>query len=162
MGRPLRKIADRDQRRGDIEGVLARRFGLDIPVIALTANDLERATNLAHRMVCEFGMNERLGPRTYGRRDREIFLGRDFMRERNYSEQTAQRIDEEVQKIIDGCFRRALGLLTRNKSRLVKLAGALLEREALDGDEVDQLLKVGGGAAVPAAARTGTAPARQG
>jgi cell division protease FtsH len=126
------------------------------------ANDLERATNLAHRMVCEFGMNDRLGPRTYGRRDREIFLGRDFMRERNYSEETAQRIDEEIQKIIDGCFKRAVDLLTKNKKRLLKLANALLEREVLDGEEVDRLLKTGGGAAVASAARTGSAPAAKG
>ena len=126
------------------------------------ANDLERATNLAHKMVCEFGMNDRLGPRTYGRRDREIFLGRDFMRERNYSEQTAERIDQEMQKIIDGCFNRAVGLLTKNKSRLLKLANALLEREVLDGEEVNRLFKGGGGAALAPAARTGSAPARQG
>jgi cell division protease FtsH len=118
------------------------------------ANDLERATVLAHRMVCEFGMNERLGPRTFGRRDREIFLGRDFLRERNYSEETAERIDEEVQRIIASCYRRAVGLLRKNRDKLVRLAEALLEREVLDGEEVARLMKSGGGAAVPAAARS--------
>jgi len=67
-----------------------------------------------------------------------------------------------MQKIIDGCFNRAVGLLTKNKSRLLKLANALLEREVLDGEEVNRLFKGGGGAALAPAARTGSAPARQG
>jgi len=118
------------------------------------ASDLERATVLAHRMVCEFGMNDKLGPRTFGRRDREIFLGKDFMRERNYSEETAELIDREVKEIIDRSYRRACELLRKNRDRLTRLANNLLEREVLDGAEVDLLLKgKGSGAAVPAAAR---------
>ncbi|MEK7475169.1 MAG: ATP-dependent zinc metalloprotease FtsH [Candidatus Coatesbacteria bacterium] len=120
------------------------------------ASDLERATTLAHRMVCEFGMSRSLGPRTFGRKDREIFLGRDFMRERNYSEETAERIDQEIQSIIRLSYARALGLLRKNRDRLVRLAEKLLEKEVLDGEEVTVLLKgvATGGSAVPAAART--------
>ncbi len=126
------------------------------------SNDLERATNLAHRMICEFGMNDRLGPRTFGRKDREIFLGRDFTRERNYSEETAEAIDEEVRKIIAGSYDRAMGLLRKNRDKLIRLSNALLEREVLDGDEVDHILKGrgGNGTAVlsPAMARSATKP----
>src|SRR5207247_9899994 len=87
-------------------------------------------------------------------KDREIFLGRDFVRERNYSEETAERIDNEVQKIITTCYDRAVGLLRRNRERLARLANALLEREVLDGDEVNRVLKGGSGAALPALARS--------
>jgi len=143
----------------DITMLLGGRAAEEVVVKDITtgaANDLERATGVAHRMVCEFGMNEQLGPRTFGRRDREIFLGRDFMRERNYSEETAKRIDQEVHKIISTCYERAMDLLKRNRARLTRLANALLEREILDGAEVDELLKghVTGGAAVPVAARS--------
>ena len=110
------------------------------------SSDLERATNHAHRMVCEFGMNEKLGPRTLGRRDREIFLGRDFMREKNYSEDTAKQIDKEVKDIVTACYDRAFALLKANRARLVRLAEKLLEKEVLDGEEVNNLLRGGNGA----------------
>lgn len=143
----------------DITVLLGGRAAEEVVLKDVTtgaANDLERATSLAHRMVCEFGMNSHLGPRTFGRRDREVFLGRDFVRERNYSEDVAEQIDHEIQKIIGGCYSRALALLKKNRDRLKRLAGALLEREALDGAEVDAILKGGSvvGAAVPVAART--------
>ena len=107
-------------------------------------------------MVCEFGMNAKLGPRTFGRRDREVFLGRDFVRERNYSEQTAEQIDQEIHKIISNCYQQAVSLLKRNRERLKRLALALLEREVLDGEEVNRLLKgrPAAGVAVPIAARS--------
>jgi cell division protease FtsH len=141
----------------DIAMMLGGRAAEELVFHDLTtgaASDLERATVLAHRMVCEFGMNDKLGPRTFGRRDREIFLGKDFMRERNYSEETAEMIDREVKEIIDRSYRRACELLRKNRDRLTRLANNLLEREVLDGAEVDLLLKgKGSGAAVPAAAR---------
>jgi len=148
----------------DIAMLLGGRAAEEIMLKDFTtggASDLERATILAHRMVCEFGMNKKLGPRTFGRKDREIFLGRDFMRERNYSEETAERIDQEIQVIIRTSYARAINLLRKNRDRLVRLAEALLDREVLDGAEVDILLKgvPAGGSAVPAAARSATKPA---
>ncbi len=143
----------------DITVLLGGRAAEDVILKDQTtgaANDLERATSLAHRMVCEFGMTDLLGPRTFGRRDREVFLGRDFMRERNYSEETAEQIDHEVHRIITSCYQKACGLLKKNRDRLKRLAVALLEREVLDGDEVNALLRkeAGAGAAVPVAARS--------
>jgi len=142
----------------DISVMLGGRVAEELVMKDVTtgaANDLDRATNLAHRMVCEFGMSDAMGPRTFGRRDREIFLGRDFLRERNYSEETAEEIDREVMKIISSCYDRACKLLKKNRERLVRLASALLEREVLDGEAVNTLLKAGGGggSAVALAAR---------
>jgi len=103
-------------------------------------NDLEVATNYAHRMVCEFGMSKRLGAATFGKRDSEVFLGRDIMREKNYSEETAELIDEEVRKILDEGYSRAKQILGEGLDKLKTLAQRLLEKEVLDGDEVRALL----------------------
>jgi len=99
-------------------------------------NDLEVVTEWARRMVCEFGMSEKLGHLTFGRRHQQIFLGRDITEERNYSEQTAQEIDKEVRDIISGCYKRAKDTLSENKDKLIKLAQALIEKEVLDVKEV--------------------------
>jgi cell division protease FtsH len=98
-------------------------------------------------MVCEFGMSDRLGTLTYGKRERQVFLGRDLFEERNYSEQTAVLIDEEIRRIIDDCHGRARQELTTHRVQLDQLAGALLEKEVLDGEEVKQIT---GLATVPA------------
>ena len=103
-------------------------------------NDLEIATDIAHKMVCEYGMSDELGPRTFGKRDQEIFIGRDLLKEKNYSEETSRKIDDEVKKIIDTCYEKAKMLLKDNKEKLEKLANALLEREVLDGAEVDKIV----------------------
>jgi len=103
-------------------------------------NDLEIATRAARRMVCEYGMSEKLGHLTFGHRPQQIFLGRDILDEKNYSEQTAVLIDQEVRKIIDDCFAQAKKLLTDNIDNLKKLAGSLLEREVMDSKEVRKLL----------------------
>ena len=105
-------------------------------------NDLETATELARRMVCEFGMSERLGNLTYGRRERQMFLGRDLFEERNYSEQTAVLIDEEIRKVVDACYERARGVLKDHREQLDRLATTLLEREVLDGEDVKRLVGV--------------------
>jgi cell division protease FtsH len=99
-------------------------------------NDLEVATQIARRMVCEFGMSEKMGHLTFGRRDHQIFLGRDLGEERNYSENTAKMIDEEVKRIIDESYRKATSELTAHMHQLKKLAETLLEREVLDAEEV--------------------------
>ncbi len=104
-------------------------------------NDIERATNLAHKMVCEWGMSDRLGPLAYGAKEEEIFLGREITRSKNYSETTAVAIDEEVKKIITSGMQRAETILSENITVLHNLAGALLEREILDGDEIDKIIK---------------------
>ncbi len=103
-------------------------------------NDLETATAMARRMVCEFGMSERLGSLTYGKRERQMFLGRDLFEERNYSEQTAVLIDEEVRRLVDTAYERARQALLAHRTQLDRLAQALLEKEVLDGEEVKRLV----------------------
>jgi cell division protease FtsH len=103
-------------------------------------NDLERATALARQMVCEWGMSG-MGPLTFGKRDEQVFLGREITQQRTYSEATAIRIDLEVQSLISESYDRAKRLIQDNSDGLTRVAEALLEREVLDGDEVDALLE---------------------
>jgi len=103
-------------------------------------NDLERATKIARQMVTEFGMSETLGPITLGRKEHQIFLGRDISEQRDYSEEIANKIDKEVRKIIESAYSKAKDILTKNKSKLKKVARNLMERETLDGKELDNLL----------------------
>ena len=105
-------------------------------------NDLEMATQMARRMVTQFGMSERLGHVTLGRREGLIFLGRDIMEEKNYSEETARLIDEEVKKIVDEAYNKAKNILQQNLEKLKVLSSALLEKEVLDGEEVKRLLGI--------------------
>jgi ATP-dependent metalloprotease FtsH len=103
-------------------------------------NDLQRATELAKQMVCEYGMSS-LGTRTFGRKDRQIFLGRDIAELKDYGEKTADAIDTEIEKLIDECHARAREILGKNKDHLVKLADTLIEKESLEGDELAALLE---------------------
>jgi len=105
-------------------------------------NDLEMATQLARRMVTQFGMSDRLGNVTLGRREGLIFLGRDIMEEKNYSEETARLIDQEVKAIVDEGYTKAKNLLQQNLDKLKLLSGSLLEKEVLDGEEVKRLLGI--------------------
>ncbi|HXX64475.1 MAG TPA: ATP-dependent zinc metalloprotease FtsH [Bacteroidota bacterium] len=104
-------------------------------------NDIERATELARKMVCEWGMSEKLGPLAYGQRDEEIFLGRQITRHRNFSEDTAISIDEEIKKIVTNGMKRAEKILSDNLDTLHRLAAALLEREILDAGEIDTIIR---------------------
>lgn len=104
-------------------------------------NDLELATQLARRMVTQFGMSDKLGNITLGRREGLVFLGRDIVEERNYSEETARLIDEEVKKIVDGAYAKAKDLLQKNSDKLKILSDALMEKEVLDGEEVKRLIE---------------------
>ena len=104
------------------------------------SDDLEKATHYAQAMVCELGMSEKLGNLTFGKKDRQVFLGRDLMREKDYSEQTAVLIDNEVRSIVDGCYARARDLITEHQDKLRTLADALLEKEVLESDEIRQLV----------------------
>ena len=105
-------------------------------------NDLEVATGMARRMVTQFGMSARLGNLTLGRREGLVFLGRDIMEEKNYSEQTAHVIDEEVKQITDDAYNKALELLKNNQDKLRLLSNSLLEKEVLSGDEVKKILGI--------------------
>jgi len=104
-------------------------------------NDIERATEIARKMVCEWGMSDRLGPLTFGKKEEEIFLGREIAKHRDYSEQTAIEIDAEVRRIVMEAADRSHRILSENKDKLHRLADALLEREILDGDEIDRIMK---------------------
>jgi len=103
-------------------------------------DDIERATTLARKMVTEYGMSDKLGPRTFGHREEPIFLGREITEQRNYSEKVAREIDEEVHKIIKYAYEVAKKVLTENKKRLIYLAQTLLVQETLEGEELSSLL----------------------
>jgi len=104
-------------------------------------NDLERATDLARKMVCEWGMSERLGPMTFGKKEEQIFLGRDFTQLQDYSEGTAVEIDKEVRQLIHESYERAKNLLTNNMRILHRMAEALLEKESIDGADIEEIVK---------------------
>jgi len=104
-------------------------------------NDLERATKIARQMVTEYGMSEVIGPITLGRKEHQVFLGKDISEDRNYSDEIAFQIDKEVEKIIDNAYTLAKEILTKNKRRLKKIATTLLEKETLEGKDLDNLLK---------------------
>jgi cell division protease FtsH len=104
-------------------------------------NDIERATEIARKMVCEWGMSDKLGPLAYGAKEEELFLGREITRTRNFSEQTAVFIDQEVKAIINRSMKRAEKILRENLKTLHRLSSALLEREILDSEEIDKILR---------------------
>jgi len=137
----------------DIANLLGGRVAEEVvygEVWTGATNDLERVTRIARAMVCEYGMSERLGTLALGRRSHNPFLGRDYNDERNYSEEVAKMIDEEVRSIVDAQHRRATEILTINRAKLDKVVVALLERETLNREE---FLAVMEGAALPELAR---------
>jgi cell division protease FtsH len=103
-------------------------------------NDIERATATARKMVCEWGMSETLGPATFGKKEEAIFLGREFAQHQDYSEATAIEIDKEVRRILDKAYKTGTDIISANKASLDKIARKLLERETLEGWEVNQIL----------------------
>ncbi len=106
-----------------------------------SGNDLERCTDLVRKMVCEWGMSEELGPLTFGKKEEQIFLGREIAQHRDYSDHTARKIDREVKKIVTENYQRAKKLLTDNLHILHEIANTLLEKEVLCGDEIDEIVK---------------------
>jgi cell division protease FtsH len=104
-------------------------------------DDIEKATELARKMVCQWGMSEELGPMTFGRREEQVFLGRDIAHNRDYSEHTAIEIDREVRRMVDAAFQRARKLLSDNLPLLHALSDRLLQKEVLDGGEVAEMVK---------------------
>lgn len=105
-------------------------------------NDINRATELARKMVTQWGMSETLGPITYGQKDEPIFIGKEIATHKDYSEKTAERIDEEVKRIITTQYERARSILLEHKDKMVKLADTLYEKETLDSDAIYELLGI--------------------
>lgn len=103
-------------------------------------NDIERATEMARKMVCEWGMSDRMGPVTFGKKDESIFLGREMAMHKNYSEETAEKIDDEIKRIVDDCYIRAISILRENTDSLHRLSNCLIEKENLSGSEVDEII----------------------
>ena len=103
-------------------------------------NDLERATDLARRMVCEWGMSDELGPLTYGKKEEQIFLGREIAQHRDFSEETARQIDVAVKRIILQAKDTAISLLEENKDILTRMAEELLERETIVLDDIERIM----------------------
>ena len=106
-------------------------------------NDIERATNLARKMVCEWGMSDEMGPLSYGKKEEQIFLGREFATHKDYSEDTAKMIDKEVSRIVMAGYESAMKLLSDHLDLLNRIAMELLEKEVLNGSELDALIGIG-------------------
>jgi cell division protease FtsH len=104
-------------------------------------DDLEKATDLARKMVCEWGMSEQMGPLTFGKKEEQIFLGREIAQHRDYGESTAVLIDQEVKRLAMEAYDRAKKVLQGNREALIRVAEALLEFEVLDGEEVAALVR---------------------
>ncbi len=115
-------------------------FGAD-KVTTGAGNDIERATGLARRMVTQFGMSELIGPLAVGDKEQEIFLGREFAQRREISERTAQMVDDEVKRLVDEAYARATTILLENRELLDRIAAALLDRETIDREDLDHLVK---------------------
>ena len=120
-------------------------------------NDIERATHLARKMVCEWGMSDAMGPLSYGKKEEQIFLGREFATHKDYSEQTAEKIDQEITRIVSEAYEKSKTLLMDHMDILNRMANALLEKEVLNAEEIDVLVfppdaaeTAGGTAATPA------------
>jgi cell division protease FtsH len=123
---------------------LAGRAAEQVSLSELTTgaqNDLEKVTLIARRMITEFGMSQRLGPRTFGKREEMIFLGKEIHEQQNYSDKVAQEIDEEVEALVKEAYSRATEIITDNKSRLKYIADYLIEKETIDDTTFEQLLK---------------------
>jgi len=112
-----------------------------------SSNDIERATTIARSMVCEWGMSRKFGPMAIGKRNEQVFLGKEISHERNYSEQTAQLVDEEIHGILNECEKKAHELIESNRDRFETIARYLIERETLDAADIEMIMK---GEALPA------------
>jgi cell division protease FtsH len=120
------------------------------------ADDIERATMIARKMTTDYGMSDKLGPRTFGHKEELVFLGREITEQRNYSEKIAQVIDEEVHKIIEHASQTATRILTENKDRLIRIAQELITKETLEGDELEAVLSE----TAPPASKSKVVPAK--
>ena len=122
--------------------LLGGRIAEEITIGSITTgagNDLERATDLARRMVCEWGMSDAMGPLTFGKKEEQIFLGREIAQHQDYSEDTALRIDQEVKRFVTSNYAKAQTIISEHKERLMEMAEALLTRETLDAEQVRRI-----------------------
>ncbi|GAB4576202.1 MAG: ATP-dependent zinc metalloprotease FtsH [Anaerolineae bacterium] len=136
-------LISREKFLDQIVGLLGGRAAEEITFSRITtgaANDLERATQIARAMITRYGMSERLGLRTFGEQAGNIFLGRDLMEQRNYSEEAAIQIDQEVHRILDEAYKRARNILLENRDKLIAVSEALLEKETIDRDEFEAIM----------------------
>lgn len=128
---------------GQIAGMMGGRVAEEIMFGEITsgaANDIKNATNLARKMVCEWGMSDKLGPMTFGEHEEHIFLGREISKSVDYSESTAIEIDREVRRIIDECYQRAKSIIVENKDKLIAVAETLIKKEVMEGKEVEAII----------------------
>ena len=133
----------RDYLRDQICILLGGRIAEEITLGSITTgagNDLERATDLARKMVCEWGMSDSMGPLTFGKKEEQIFLGREIAQHQDYSEDTALKIDHEVKRFVTDAYSRAQAILMQYKPRLMEMAEALLQRETLDAEQVRRVV----------------------
>ena len=107
------------------------------------SNDIERVTSIARKMVCQWGMNDAIGTVCIGETGQEVFIGREWVQNKNYSEATARRVDAEVKAIVEEAHSRCLKLLTDNLAILHNIAAALIEKETITGEELDQIIAEG-------------------
>jgi cell division protease FtsH len=138
-----RVLESRSRLKDQIAGLLGGRVAEEITFGSVTtgaANDLERATRLARKMVTEYGMSEKLGPMVFGEKEELVFLGREIGEQRNYSEDVAQEIDEEVRHIVEEAFSRAKEVLTSSRDTLVAIAQQLIKVETLDQKALQALI----------------------
>jgi cell division protease FtsH len=138
-----RYLANRTKFEAELVTMLGGRAAEEVVFERITtgaSNDLERATELARKMIMEYGMSDDLGPMTYGEREEMIFLGRSIAEHRNYGEEVARKIDAEVRQTINRAHNRALEVMTHHRDLLDTLAQQLIQRETLGEAEVDALL----------------------
>jgi cell division protease FtsH len=133
----------RDYLNDQIAILLGGRLAEEITSGGMTTgagNDLERSTELARKMVCEWGMSDAMGPLTFGKKEEQIFLGREIAQHQDYSEDTAIRIDHEIKRFVASNYERAKELIEQHKPALLKIAEELLVREVLDADQVRRII----------------------
>ena len=142
-----RNYATRSELKDQLRTLLGGRVAEAVVLEEISTgaqNDLERATDLARKMICEFGMSEVLGPISFGRRqDTQVFLGRDISRDRNYSEEVAYSIDKEVRRLIEDAYEKTENMLREHLDKLHVIAAALIEKETLEASELEQLMQEG-------------------
>jgi len=133
----------REYLQDQIAILLGGRIAEELTIGSITTgagNDLERATEMARKMVCEWGMSDAMGPLTFGKKEEQIFLGREIAQHQDYSEDTALRIDQEVKRFVTEAYGKAQTILAEHKAHLIEMADALLARETLDADQVRRIV----------------------
>ncbi len=139
-----RYLGTRSQFQDTLAAILGGHVAEELILDEMTTgpqDDIERATRIARQMVTQWGMSERLGPRTFGRKEELVFLGREISEQRNYSEKVAEQIDEEVRRIIDHAYQTAKKVLTENRAKLDQVVRVVLEQETIEGEDLAKLLE---------------------